>query len=606
MLTRKHVAANLLLDLDGLFELLGIDYNDTTPSVFPRPPAILVSDRLDCARCGPDSYSLRKQEKSQKVRFLDEHFQWREADLFVSRCIKCRADYYPDCYTFPSNTENKRHQHLEIDCKFIRVSKHGVWVHRRVALAQEKAVVRFYAGWANFAEWINDTIHGNSPFTARQSKRLFVEHFSRRLLLAHSISDTFVYELALADGAHACMDCTHRKRYRSDLVEEGLDLAGSGVGVVEVDQAGDNLAIPLNDAPAENLLERPVQHNSPPQDTPRGYVRLAVMDGKSVGHRICALTTCTLPLQNYKNGRFCSEHAGLNSVCGIIPCERPVAERGELTCDNEAHRNWYRAYHSRFKRLTFPGVQRVLRRQGSNRLGEAHIPDHGSRPTLSVEGGLPPLNDTPGGEVVHTFRAQSVYCIQTVQWACGMPIGWGKCYRSESTPQVLAILDRIWEGKEEMKPSYLAYDDACDLLRHIVTQNAHSTCVPHTWLTSTKFIVDAWHYIGHRATDALCRLWCNPAPMDGSQPDLIIGQEDASGRVHATRAFNTETAEQLNSWITRYEAQLRQMTDVSFDFFVHVLLLLYGETIETRIARKERVLSPEFWDGVLDVELEFV
>ncbi|TEB18390.1 hypothetical protein FA13DRAFT_627238, partial [Coprinellus micaceus] len=25
----------------------------------------------------------------------------------------------------------------------------------------------------------------------------------------------------------------------------------------------------------------------------------------------------------------------------------------------------------------------------------------------------------------------------------------------------------------------------------------------------------------------------HPAPMDGSQPDLIKGQEDASGRVHA-------------------------------------------------------------------------
>jgi hypothetical protein len=87
--------------------------------------------------------------------------------------------------------------------------------------------------------------------------------------------------------------------------------------------------------------------------------------------------------------------------------------------------------------------------------------------------------------------------------------------------------------------------------------------------------------------------------MDGSQPDLIIGQTDAAGNTHATRAFNTETAEQLNAWITRYEAQLRQMSDVTFDFFIHVLLMLYGEAVERRMKQKKRELSAEFWEEVL-------
>ena len=119
-------------------------------------------------------------------------------------------------------------------------------------------------------------------------------------------------------------------------------------------------------------------------------------------------------------------------------------------------------------------------------------------PALQVQQQLPMLQDTPGHEVVHTFRAQSVYCLQTVQWACGVPIGWGKCYKLESSPQVLAIIDRIWSSHPEFRPSFLAYDDACDLLWHIVTQNQEDL-----WLKSTKFIVDAWHYIGHCTTDAL-------------------------------------------------------------------------------------------------------
>ncbi|KAJ7182128.1 hypothetical protein C8R46DRAFT_1210709 [Mycena filopes] len=233
------------------------------------------------------------------------------------------------------------------------------------------------------------------------------------------------------------------------------------------------------------------------------------MDGKTLKHRKCALDLCEGPLLNYRDGRFCKDHLNLRLVCGIIPCGRPIHGPGALTCDTPAHIEWHRQYSNRFSRLSFPGVQRVIRRQQ-----ELANPT-GTGPTLRVE--LPVLGDTPGDQVVHTFKAKSIYCLQTVQWACGYPIGWGKCYRSESSPQVLGILNNIWADNPESRPNFIAYDDACSLLRHIVTQNPNSP-----WLASTRFIVDAWHYIGHRATDILCRLWCNPAPLNGSQPDLIL------------------------------------------------------------------------------------
>ena len=286
-------------------------------------------------------------------------------------------------------------------------------------------------------------------------------------------------------------------------------------------------------------------------------------------------------MDNYKDGRFCKTHLDHADVCGIIPCGRATAPGGP-TCDNPVHRNWYEAWVNRFKRLSFPGVRRVIRRQEEHNYG-AHQP---GGPTLDIE--LPPLGDTPGRDVVHSFRAGSVYCLETVQWACGMPIGWGKCYRAESQPQVLAIIEKIWADAPDDHPSFIAYDDACDLLRHIVTQDPESP-----WLATTKFIVDAWHYTGHRATDVLCRLWCNPAPTDGSQPDLVHVNVDNDGTRHLTRAFNTETAEQLNSWLTSYEAQLRQMTDISYDFFVHVLMLLFAERIERYITLKGRELEDE-------------
>lgn len=263
-----------------------------------------------------------------------------------------------------------------------------------------------------------------------------------------------------------------------------------------------------------------------------------------------------------------------------------------MTCDLGAHRSWYAKYFKRFKRLGFGGVQRVIRRQLPQPNLDPTRPADPPFAPFTVE--LPALDDLPGTQVQHTFRARSVYCIQTVQWSCGAPIGWGKCYNSESPSQVLKVVEDLWSDYPDEKPSFLAYDNACKLLRHIITQDRQSH-----WLQSTKFIVDAWHYIGHKASDALCRLWCNPTPRNGSQPDLIQTGTDDNGNVILTRTFNTETAEQLNSWLDGFDSQLRQMTDFTFDFYLHALMLLYWDMVENRIELKDRRLSEDFWVAAL-------
>ncbi|KAF7354468.1 hypothetical protein MVEN_01136000 [Mycena venus] len=85
---------------------------------------------------------------------------------------------------------------------------------------------------------------------------------------------------------------------------------------------------------------------------------------------------------------------------------------------------------------------------------------------------------------------------------------------------------------------------------------------------------------------------------NGSQPDLILVSIDDNGHTHTTRAFNTETAEQLNAWLNGFEAQLRQMSEINFDFSVHVLMLLYKELVEKRVEKKNEGLNEEFWDKV--------
>ncbi len=161
-------------------------------------------------------------------------------------------------------------------------------------------------------------------------------------------------------------------------------------------------------------------------------------------------------------------------------------------------------YSEHFNRLTFHGVQGVMRKQKAN-------PTSGDSRGQNFQVDLPALEGSDGERTVHTFRAQKVYCVQTVQWACGMPIGWGKCYKSESTPQVLSIIDNIWALTPSGRPSFMAYDDACDL-RHIVTQDS-----TNPWIQSTKFIVDTWHYIGHRATDFAVHAAILHQPMEHSR-----------------------------------------------------------------------------------------
>ncbi|KIJ47840.1 hypothetical protein M422DRAFT_84943, partial [Sphaerobolus stellatus SS14] len=243
----------------------------------------------------------------------------------------------------------------------------------------------------------------------------------------------------------------------------------------------------------------------PPQGTLRGWIRMAVMDGKTLGHRICAMPGCRGPLMDYKQGRFCSDHIEESKICGIDNCQNPVS-------------------------------------------------------------------------VGHTFRARKIYCLQTIQWACGVPIAFTKCYGSKSTPQVFKFLTEVW-AESDTKPSFISYDNACNLLRHITRSHVESS-----WITSTRFIVDAWHYINHQATDLLCRTRCNPSPANGSQPDLLkILEHPKTGKKYLVRAFNTEAAEQLNAWLDDFEAQLRQMTDFHFDFVVHVALLIYKEKREEEI-----------------------
>ncbi|KAF7346067.1 hypothetical protein MSAN_01832800 [Mycena sanguinolenta] len=171
-------------------------------------------------------------------------------------------DYPPDeaglgsCLTQRlENTSYGRVQRLEYDASYLRVSKGGIWMHRRLAWTQEHAILRFHSGWSNFADWLSDTMGTLPRITSRQSQRLYLEHFARRLIVAHGLESSFtvpsnsnaqvlaesVRGVIGRDGGvvagameHGYANCTHLKRYTStsDLVAEGAVLGSDETGVI--------------------------------------------------------------------------------------------------------------------------------------------------------------------------------------------------------------------------------------------------------------------------------------------------------------------------------------------------------------------------------------
>ncbi|KAK0454237.1 uncharacterized protein EV420DRAFT_1621492 [Desarmillaria tabescens] len=511
-------------DADILYEFLGVDMTKPLSEIFSQPSPILTTDLLRCIVC--------------------PHEDIQTAYLAVTECKVCRTQYYPDRYR------------LRCDTQYLRILKHGVW---------EEAILSFHCSWRIKT--------GRTPTFSCAAN-------SKTDVLVSAVREEIGRDGGIVPGAmeHACMDCTHKKCYRQDLIDEGADF-GEEVGLIagEDDVEGlegsseeiNNTEPDLENGDSEidtvdQLYAQVLAENELAPEGPRGYSRLAVIDGKTM--------RCTGALTNYKKGRFCRDHAleGLDDICGIVSCGRP--------------------------RMTFPGVQRVIQAQQAHAIDSlidsSMTPATTGNVPFRVE--LPELKGLAGNKIVHTFRARTTYCLQTVQWACSTPIGWGKCFTAESPSQVLTIIDNIWKDHSQYKPNFIAYNSSCKLLRHIVTQNPSNP-----WISSTKFIVDAWHYIGHKATDSLCQLWCNPAPRNGAQPDLVLVENDNDGHPHLTRAFNTETAEQFNAWLNGFKAQLRQMSNVNYDFFIHALMLLYKEDIGQRIEKKERELDEQFWEDVL-------
>ncbi|KAF9492910.1 hypothetical protein BDN71DRAFT_1591371 [Pleurotus eryngii] len=467
------------------------------------------------------------------------------------------------------------------NAKYLKVRKQ-VWVDRIVSKAIVNANYSFHASTAAITEFWNYSFVQPSgasfTLTCRQVWKAFVVESIR--LLAGFSNSTMIFmdnlkisELVtaayvdLGDGGiirsavgHSCDECCHAFKDVADVIPNQNDdptaLAGHDENCDVPEYAGPAVAAAVADAEAMDV------DNVPANDAPgpaggvalhtNADVCMVVIDGIVMGPRHCAIAGCEAGLLNAQTGVFCQEHEEeMEDHCRMKGCNKNKVGRTQAC---EDHQEQWRTFHGRYANTSLLGVQQILRRAQEER--QEWIPHAAGAEELEHDNlEEQEVEQVSGTKYNNYFSAPRFYCVETICAPCGVVIAWR---------------------------NYIAIDKGCALLKHIVKQHHWPT-----WEPTTRIIVDSYHYINHRVTDYLCRTWCNPAPLNGAAPNLVVVDEDKEGRPYYKRAFNTQACEQLNAWLGGFQTVLNQMTVSNFDFTMHVLLFLHTQRVIARQQEKK-------------------
>lgn len=253
-------------------------------------------------------------------------------------------------------------------------------------------------------------------------------------------------------------------------------------------------------------------------------VKMHVVDGIVMGPTHCSYSDCENELLNARGGALCATHEReLGNTCRVVNCQN-VKIPPTQACQHH-QREWER-HVQKCNPATLAGVRRMLRHPGENLDWLAAPRQNNQHPHDG-----PVL---PDREVKNYFSPNRFYCVEIVCAPCGTVVAWTKLARSESPTNIMRFLESVYPNQEE-RPAYICIDKACVVFKHIVANGTYQD-----WCATTRFIVDSYHYTNHKATDVICRTWCNPAPTDGSAPNLVVPARDRNGNPVFKRAFNTQ------------------------------------------------------------------
>jgi hypothetical protein len=550
--------------LDGLSKLLGLyPYNahgQRQRMLKPvsekeiEPVYVICPASMECQTLSCKNRSLHLDTRDRdvpRVTLIKGTKIYDKIHVLSGKCPICQTRYYADHESSPQYEVQGGKSKLYLNsATYLKVGQ-GIWVDRIFSRAVVNGTYSFHASSSAFAQFWNDTFWSaqethSRKISQRQIWHAFVQETVR------SVAQSSGQALELSDGLpidevtkhafitlgeegvirsaedHFCSECTHDYKKTADRItgDDPAALLGVDENHTVPVLTGDNADLAVQDAAqarlnAENAMD--VDRSlSPSEDT---ALKLVVLDGIVMGPTHCAYDNCTQDLANARTGVFCVLHEILRgNTCRMHDCDNPKVPPSH-TCAEHQNR-WYK-HAIRYGHQSLLGIRQLLRRSEEEQLAWL--------PTINRQ--VQQHDDEATSSQNHRdnyFVAPCFYCVETICAPCGVVIAWTKFAKAESPTNILNFLTSVYPTPN-LRPNYICIDKACMVLRTAISN--HSWPV---WRETSRFIVDSYHYINHRTSDYLCCKWCNPAPLNGSAPNLVVVEHDADGNPHYKCAFNTQ------------------------------------------------------------------
>ncbi|KAF8966836.1 hypothetical protein BDZ97DRAFT_1639961, partial [Flammula alnicola] len=568
--TRYHQVTKLSTKLDAFAKLLNLtpydDENNFKTKLLPvsydaiQAVQTLCPDSMFCMNAQCDPRALLQATKTTDiplVTLIKDNTVYQDVPVLTGKCNTCDTTYHADHERFKDGHGLWNKCYLN-SARYLKVGQ-STWVDRKFSHTVLSGMYDFHASAAAYTQFWNDSTSVNSSdfqITRRQIWQTFIQESVRM------VASTRKTNLELRENLNI-----------NEVTKEAYSILGN-TGILEdaKDHACSQCSQPYK-ANADSIVNTNVAHADPnAMDVDYAPVKMVVLDGIVMGPVHCAYEKCTADLKNARGGAFCNEHEILfGNNCRVGTCQNTKVD-GTQAC--RQHQSQWRKYKLEHSRSSMAGVRRMLQRPTENLPWQPNVP----RPAR------PHDNDDEEDETprTHYFGPSRFYCVETICAPCGVVIAWTKFDKSESPTKILNFLGSVYPTADS-RPNYICIDKACKVLRTSIANKSWDT-----WQKTSRFIVDSYHYINHRTTDYLCRKWCNPAPLNGSAPNLVKVAKDKNGKLYLQRAFNTQACEQLNAWLGGFESILKRMTSGNFDWFLHAMLVYHTQQVIRKQEQKKK------------------
>lgn len=137
------------------------------------------------------------------------------------------------------------------------------------------------------------------------------------------------------------------------------------------------------------------------------------------------------------------------------------------------------------------------------------------------------------------------------------------------------MIKYVYTRPRARKINHVIYDSACKARGLKKVQN-------DPWWCDVGLTVDTFHFkCKHKESDVDCQRYCNPADY----PELMEGD---------TWFFNSSVAEQTNVWFGGYNAIVREMRSVKYNYFLDEVIIRRNAVLVQRLQQEGRVYSTGF------------